>query len=452
MGGRLRTPDRRRGRCRERAAVGPGRARRRRPARQPGRRAAGPDRRLVQARNRLDAELARTGPDRRAHPGRGTRRAEVDGVVAARASAGSRQERRTRSCATAAPWSISRPWPRRAPRGWSPPSRWRCSPRSPGRRIWPPPPRRASTWPRSTRCWPRPPPPASTRSWARWCTTTWPGSTPTAPNPTPPRAGRCRIARHADGSRTFRGQLDAVGGEKFEAMLESHRAGRPARRGQPHARPATRRRPRAARRHRPGLGPAADPAHRQAARRRHHPAADLVDPAPAPARRAPGSAPRSPPPGPAGWPATAPSPASSSAPRASRWTWAAQTGRPTAPAPRRRAARPALRVRRLPRPQPLVRRPPPGALGRRRRDLPGELRPALRTPPHQGPPRLPDRPRHPTADGTPTAPTAPRSSSTRSSSERSGGRLEEHPGSQPPVAHPERRRTLQHRRARSGRR
>ena len=25
---------------------------------------------------------------------------------------------------------------------------------------------------------------------ARWCTTTWPGSTPTVPNPTPPRAGR----------------------------------------------------------------------------------------------------------------------------------------------------------------------------------------------------------------------------------------------------------------------
>jgi Domain of unknown function (DUF222) len=49
----------------------------------------------------------------------------------------------------------------------------------------------------------------------------------TEPDPTEQRA--LSIARHADGSRTFRGELDAVGGEKFEAMLESFvQADRPA--------------------------------------------------------------------------------------------------------------------------------------------------------------------------------------------------------------------------------
>ena len=49
----------------------------------------------------------------------------------------------------------------------------------------------------------------------------------TEPDPTEDRS--LSIARHADGSRTFRGQLDAVGGEKFEAMLESFvQADRPA--------------------------------------------------------------------------------------------------------------------------------------------------------------------------------------------------------------------------------
>ncbi|WP_309232981.1 DUF222 domain-containing protein [Blastococcus sp. TML/C7B] len=47
--------------------------------------------------------------------------------------------------------------------------------------------------------------------------------------------------------------------------------------------------------------------------------------------------------------------------------------------------------RRLRRPQLLVRRAPPGALDRRRRDLRGQRRPAVRTAPHQGPPRLPHR-------------------------------------------------------------
>jgi hypothetical protein len=49
----------------------------------------------------------------------------------------------------------------------------------------------------------------------------------TEPDPTEGRS--LSIARHADGSRTVRGQLDAVGGEKFEAMLESFvQADRPA--------------------------------------------------------------------------------------------------------------------------------------------------------------------------------------------------------------------------------
>ncbi len=52
-------------------------------------------------------------------------------------------------------------------------------------------------------------------------------------------------------------------------------------------------------------------------------------------------------------------------------------------------------VRRLRRPQPLVRGPPPAALGRRRRDRAGEPGAALRTPPHQGPPRVHRPPRSP---------------------------------------------------------
>jgi Domain of unknown function (DUF222) len=41
----------------------------------------------------------------------------------------------------------------------------------------------------------------------------------TEPDPTEIRS--LSIARHADGTRTFRGELDAVGGEKFETWLES---------------------------------------------------------------------------------------------------------------------------------------------------------------------------------------------------------------------------------------
>ena len=49
----------------------------------------------------------------------------------------------------------------------------------------------------------------------------------TEPDPTEPRA--LSIAKHSDGSVTFRGELDAVGGEKFQAVLESFvQADRPA--------------------------------------------------------------------------------------------------------------------------------------------------------------------------------------------------------------------------------
>ncbi|MCW2741433.1 MAG: endonuclease [Blastococcus sp.] len=49
----------------------------------------------------------------------------------------------------------------------------------------------------------------------------------TEPDPTEGRA--LSIARHPDGTRSLRGELDAVGGEKFEAWLEAHvQADRPA--------------------------------------------------------------------------------------------------------------------------------------------------------------------------------------------------------------------------------
>ena len=44
---------------------------------------------------------------------------------------------------------------------------------------------------------------------------------PDGPEPDPTEGRRLSIARHADGSRSFRGDLDAVGGEKFQAALES---------------------------------------------------------------------------------------------------------------------------------------------------------------------------------------------------------------------------------------
>ena len=88
------------------------------------------------------------------------------------------------------------------------------------------------------------------------------------------------------------------------------RAGRPARRGHSHPRPAAGRRARPAGRQRPGRREPAVPAHGQAARRGHRRPRRPGRPAHR-ARRGPHRVrgDRSPPPGPAGWPATAASPA-----------------------------------------------------------------------------------------------------------------------------------------------
>jgi hypothetical protein len=52
---------------------------------------------------------------------------------------------------------------------------------------------------------------------------------PDGPEPDPTEGRSLSIARHPDGTRTFRGELDAVGGEKLEVWLESHvQADRPA--------------------------------------------------------------------------------------------------------------------------------------------------------------------------------------------------------------------------------
>jgi hypothetical protein len=52
---------------------------------------------------------------------------------------------------------------------------------------------------------------------------------PDGTEPDPTEGRRLSIARHPDGSRSFRGELDAVGGEKFEAWLEALlQANRPA--------------------------------------------------------------------------------------------------------------------------------------------------------------------------------------------------------------------------------
>jgi hypothetical protein len=52
---------------------------------------------------------------------------------------------------------------------------------------------------------------------------------PDGTEPDPTEGRRLSIARHPDGTRTVRGELDAVGGEKFEAWLESYvQADRPA--------------------------------------------------------------------------------------------------------------------------------------------------------------------------------------------------------------------------------
>ncbi len=146
----------------------------------------------------------------------------------------------------------------------------------------------------------------------------------TEPDPTEGRS--LSLAKHSDGSVSGRFELDAVGGEKVQAVLESMvQADRPAgdlrTRGQQ-------------------LGDAlaqwADntlaagglPILRTV---KPHvvaliPLADLADPYTGHGAARPASARGSPPPAPACWPATAGSPGSSSDPNRSRWRWAAPTG------------------------------------------------------------------------------------------------------------------------------
>jgi hypothetical protein len=73
---------------------------------------------------------------------------------------------------------------------------------------------------------------------------------PDGPEPDPTELRRLSLTRHDDGWISFRGQLDAVGGERLQAALESIvQAARP--RGAAHALPAAGRRPRPALRQRP---------------------------------------------------------------------------------------------------------------------------------------------------------------------------------------------------------
>src|SRR4051794_6080859 len=228
---------------------------------------------------------------------------------------------------------------------------------------------------------------------------------PDGPEPDPTEGRSLSLARHSDGTVALRGQLDAVGGEKLAAALESFVQA---------DRPAGDRRTRAQQ-----LGDAlvqlADNALASGDLPRLRtmkpqllvmiPAADLLDPATGPAAAETGFG------------------AILSAARA-RWAACDATltrivlgpdGLPLDHGRTRRLVSPQLRraVELRDRhcvfagcqgPDPLVRRPPSARVDQRRPDLPGELRAALRTTPHQGPPRLP----HPARSRRPMAHLAPR--------------------------------------------
>src|SRR4051794_23497108 len=94
---------------------------------------------------------------------------------------------------------------------------------------------------------------------------------PDGPEPDPTEGRSLTLSQHADGSLSLRGELDAVGGEKLCAALESMvQADRPAGRGPADPRPAAGRRPGAGRRHSAGLGHPAGAAHGETARAGHH--------------------------------------------------------------------------------------------------------------------------------------------------------------------------------------
>ena len=219
---------------------------------------------------------------------------------------------------------------------------------------------------------------------------------PDGPEPDPTEGRRLYFDQHADGVGDRPVDLDAVGGEKVHAALEAHvQADRPAgdqrTRAQQLADALVQLADNAL-----AAGAAADAAH--ASSRTWwspSPGATWSTRTPARAPGAPASGRRSPPPGPAGWPATAAHPHRASAPTGSRWISAAPSGSSR----RTSAGRVELRDQTCvfagcARPHLLVRRPPPARMGLDGGETSaGQLRPALRTAPHQGPPRLPHRTR-----------------------------------------------------------
>ncbi|RZU31868.1 DUF222 domain-containing protein [Blastococcus saxobsidens] len=238
---------------------------------------------------------------------------------------------------------------------------------------------------------------------------------PDGPEPDPTEQRSLTMAKHADGSLSFRGELDAVGGEKFQAALESIlQASRPA--GDTRTR---------AQQSADALVQLCDNALASGnlpILRTQKPhvvvrvdLADLVDPA-----TGPGAAQTS----------------FGTLISAARARWLAcdggisrivigPDGEVLDYGRRQRVSPPQLRraidyrdrgcgvveraERRLRRPRPLVRRPPPPALDRRRRDQPRELRAAVRTPLARWSTTASASNETPTADGAPGAPTAPRS-------------------------------------------
>jgi Domain of unknown function (DUF222) len=146
-------------------------------------------RRLLRARNRLDAQVARTvregeltqAPE---HDGLKTMQSWLRGHARLSPAAAGQLVRAGRALehlpAVAAAFADGRVTAEQVAT---------IAP-SPATNTAPRPPNRASTSRRSTPPWPASPPPGRTPSWPRWCTTTWNGSTPTATNPTPPNAGR----------------------------------------------------------------------------------------------------------------------------------------------------------------------------------------------------------------------------------------------------------------------
>ncbi|WP_346193788.1 DUF222 domain-containing protein [Blastococcus saxobsidens] len=238
---------------------------------------------------------------------------------------------------------------------------------------------------------------------------------PDGPEPDPTEQRSLTMAKHADGSLSFRGELDAVGGEKFQAALESIlQASRPA--------GDTRTRAQQSADALVQLCDNALAAGNLPILRTQKPHVvvrvdlqDLVDPATGPGAAQTGFG---------------------TLISAARARWLAcdgginrivigPDGQILDYGRRQRVSPPQLRraidyrdrgcgvvecaEHRLRRPRPLVRRPPPPALDRRRPDQPRELRPVVRTPLARWCTTASGWNDKPTAGGAPGAPTAPRS-------------------------------------------